>query len=210
MYTKPIIGKGKREPLFWFKLKQTWLKIKYKDHFDKISKKEFFRNFPKYCEKYGIEWDYTDKNGKPKTPTLKDYEYADKNRCFKKYEWDECFKQFEFDEMSNSDKRKKKLYQKNEEEKILKNEEQYFRIDAHIDKLLSEQEEDEVHHEYRISKDIESKNQLDEKSRQLLGLDKEDLEKEQERLPIPQNPKHEEQYIRDLWKKRAWNEVEPR
>lgn len=210
MYSKPIIGKGKREPLFWFKLKQVWLKVKYKDHHNKITKKEFFRNFQKYCDKYGIDWDFTDKKGNVKTPTLKDYEYADKNRCFKKYAWDECFTQYEFDEMTNSDKRKRKIYQKNEEDKLIKNEEQYFRIDEHIDKLLTEQEETDAHNEYRIAKDIESKNQLDEKSRQLLGLDKEEDNTDSETLTIPDNPEHEDQHIRDIWTERARQDVIPR
>lgn len=210
MYSKPIIGKGKREPLFWFKVKQVWLKIKYKDHHDKITKKEFFRNFQQYCEKYGITWDFTDKNGNPKIPDIKDYDHARKNSCFKKYAWNECFTQYEFDEMTNSDKRKRKIYQKNEEDKILKNEEQYFRIDKHIDKLLREQEEEDAHNEYRIAKDIESKNQLDEKSRQLLGLDVEDSSAENETIHIPDNPEHEEQNIRDIWTKRARSDVIPR
>ena len=210
MYSKPIIGKGKREPLFWFKVKQVWLKVKYKDHYDKISKKEFFRNFQKYCDKYGITWDFTDKKGNPKVPDIKDYDHARKNSCFKKYAWDECFNQYEFDEMSNSDKRKRKIYQKNEEDKILKNEEQYFRIDEHIDKLLTEQEETDAHKEYRIAKDIESKNQLDEKSRQLLGLDAEDTTEDNETIPVPTNPEHEEQTIRDIWTERAKQDVIPR
>ena len=210
MYSKPIVGKGKREPLFWFKLKQVWLKVKYKDHHDKISKKEFFRNFQQYCEKYGIDWEFTDKKGNLKTPTLKDYEYADKNRCFKKYAWDECFTQYEFDEMTNSDKRKRKIYQKNEEEKLIKNEEQYFRIDEHIDRLLTEQEEIDTHHEYRIAKDIESKNLLDEKSRQIIGLDKEEDNTDSETISIPDNPEHEDQHIRDIWTERARSDVIPR
>lgn len=210
MYSKPLIGKGKREPLFWFKVKQVWLKVKYKDHDNKISKKEFFRNFKKYCDKYGITWDFTDKEGNPKIPGIKDYDHARKNSCFKKYAWDDCFTQYEFDEMTNSDKRKRKIYQKNEEDKIIKNEEQYFRIDKHIDKLLTEQEEENAHNEYRIAKDIESKNQLDEKSRQLLGLDNETEEDTSDTITIPDNPEQEDQHIRDIWTERALKDVIPR
>ena len=207
MYSKPIIGKGKREPLFWFKVKQVWLKVKYKDHYDKISKKEFFRNFQKYCDKYGITWDFTDKKGNPKVPDIKDYDHARKNSCFKKYAWDDCFDQYETDRMTESQKRVLKNYNKRIETKVMKNEEQYDRIDSNIDNLLSEQEDMGAHHEYRIAKDIESKNQLDEKSRQLLGLDKETEDTTSEVIPVSDNPEHEMEAINDKWDELMWKEI---
>jgi len=89
----------------------------------------------------------------------------------------------------------------------MKNEEQYERIDANIDNMLSEQEDIGAHHEYRIAKDIESKNQLDEKSRQLLGLDKEAEDNPQEVIPVTDNPEHELESINEEWDKLMWKEI---
>ena len=190
-------------------IKLAWLKVHYKDDFNKISKREFFTNFLQILENMSIPWNCRDENGNLKYPTLEDYDYASKN-CFSKYDWDGCFKQFEMDEMTESDKRKLRFYNKRTEKKLIKNEEQYDRIDAHIDKLLLEQEQDDIHNEYRIAKDIESKNQLDEKSRQILGLDKEEQNDTQGIITVPLNPEHEDQHIRDIWTERARQDVIPR
>jgi hypothetical protein len=93
------------------------------------------------------------------------------------------------------------------ETKVMKNEEQYDRIDSNIDNLLSEQEDMGAHHEYRIAKDIESKNQLDEKSRQLLGLDKETEDTTSEVIPVSDNPEHEMEAINDKWDELMWKEI---
>ena len=206
MYTKPICEKGAREPLFWFEVKKVWLQLKYLPKYNSISKKEFFTNFLKYCEIISKDWDCKDKQGNIRIPTIDDYDYASMN-CFSKYKWDECFDQYEIDRMTNSQKRVLKNYNKSIETKVMKNEEQYERIDANIDNMLSEQEDIGAHHEYRIAKDIESKNQLDEKSRQLLGLDKEAEDNPQEVIPVTDNPEHELESINEEWDKLMWKEI---
>lgn len=206
MYTKPICENGAREPLFWYEVKKVWLKVKYLPKYNSISKREFFTNFLEYCEMVGIEWGFKDKQGKLKVPTEKDYNYA-ATKCFKKYKWDDCFDQYETDRMTESQKRVLKNYNKRIETKVMKNEEQYDRIDSNIDNLLSEQEDLGAHHEYRIAKDIESKNQLDEKSRQLLGLDKETEDTTSEVIPVSDNPEHEMEAINDKWDELMWKEI---
>ena len=210
MYTKRIIGNKKRESEYWFQIKKAWLQVKYKERWTKISKKEFFRNFLHYLEKYGIEWDYTDKKGNPKIPDLNDYEYANKNGCFSKYQWDECFEKYEFDHMNDAQKNARKIYDKGIEEKVIENERQTFEINVHINEMLQEQKENNEHHEYRIAKDVETKNNLDDNSRKLLGLDKEEQNDTPGTIPVPLTPEHEDQHIRDIWTERARQDVIPR
>lgn len=206
MYTQRLIDNNRRESEFWFKVKTAWLEIMYKEHWGKISKKYFFDHFLELCEQYGIDWDYTDKKGNHKIPTSKDYEYANKNSCFKKYAWDECFAQFEKDQMSDIEVKAQQFYKKSIPQKLIKNEEQYQRIDNNIDNSLSEQEDLGAHNEYRIAKDIESKNQLDDKSRQLAGLDKEEAAAPST-IPVSTNPTHELDEIEEKWDEWMWNQI---
>lgn len=150
MYTQRIIGKGKREPEYWFKIKQIWLKVKYKDHYDKISKKNFFDNFLEYVNKCGETWDYKDNEGNLKIPNEKDYDHARKHSCFKKYQWDECFEQYETDKMTNAEQKARKAFKKSIPERTLKKLNQIERLDNHTDKLITEQEEFDVNNEKKI------------------------------------------------------------
>ena len=176
MYTRRIIGKKKREPEYWFKIKEAWLEVKYHDNHDKLSKKEFFRNFLKYLEKYGITWDFKDKKGNIKIPNLKDYEYADKNRCFKKYLWDECYEQYEIDRMTTAEQNAVKAYKKSIAKRTIKRLEQIEELDEHEDKLIKQQKEDDVHNEDKILKTEKAKATKEANIREELGLTKTKVE----------------------------------
>ena len=206
MYNTPIRGKGVNESDYMHKVKQAWLQIHFLDDFKAITKKEFFKNFLDILEKYDIPWDCKDKEGNLKYPTEEDYDYCRKN-CFSKYKWNECYDQYEFDNMDESIKRAKKLYNKRILKKTIRNEKQIDRINDNIDKLLSEQEDQELHHEYRIAKDVETKNNLDDNSRKLLGLDKEAEDKTPEVIPVSDNPEHELEAINDKWDELMWKEI---
>ncbi len=176
MYTQRIIGEGKRESEYWFKIKQIWLKVKYQDHYDKISKRNFFKNFLEYSQKCGETWDYKDKNGNIKIPDEKDYDHARKHSCFKKYQWDECFEQYEHDQMTNAEKKAMKAFKKTVPKRILKELEQIERLEAHTDKLLTEQEQFDVHHEKAIMQTGKVKNAKLNMVREELELNKQRLE----------------------------------
>lgn len=176
MYNQPIIGEGTRESPFWFAVKTVWIKIKYKDNFDKISKKEFFRNFTKYCDEYGVTWDCTDKKGNPKIPNIKDYALANKNGYFKKYAWDKCFEQYEHDQMTNAQQKALKAFKKAIPERTLKKLDQINKLDDHTDKLLTEQEEFDVSNEKKILQTEKASAEKLKNLREDLGLNTQKFE----------------------------------
>lgn len=62
---------------------------------------------------------------------------------------------------------------------------------------------------YYRNKNNETISAAEERWRKRLGLDKEET-KEVETVNIPVNPEHEDQHIRDIWTKRAEQDVIPR
>lgn len=170
MHTKPIREPGAREPIYWFLVKQIWCKIKYNDNYNQITKKNFFKNFLKYCKDTGIDWTYKDKKGNIKYPTEEDYEYAAAS-CFKKYKWDECAKSYEEAEMPASLQRAIKIRKKGIEKRTIKNMRHYDELDNHEDKLIQEQRENDKNHEYRIRAIEETKASILTASDKELGLD---------------------------------------
>ena len=169
MYKQRLIDNKRREPEFWFEVKKVWLKIMYKENWGKISKRYFFEHFSELCKKYGIEWNFKDKEGNPKIPNLKDYEYANKNSCFKKYEWDECFEQYENDRITDAEKKAKKTYKKKVYERVLKKLDQLDQLDKHEDKLLKEQENGK-NHEDKILKTEKAMRDKERGIKEDLGL----------------------------------------
>lgn len=178
MYTQPIVGKGKRESEYWFKIKQAWLKVKYDDHYDIISKAEFFRNFSKHCNKCGIEWSYKDKKGNPKIPNPKDYENATKHGYFKKYQWDECFEQYEFDRMTGAEQKARKAYQKSIAKRTIRKLNQISELDDHKDMLMNEQSSGEFANEKRIMQTEKTQSSMIAGIREELELNKQKVELE--------------------------------
>lgn len=175
MYTHPIREDGAREPDFWYEIKLVWLKVKYHDTWDSISKSDFFINFQKHCEDRSITWNFKDDDGNIKIPTKKDYDHAAKH-CFKKYRWDECFEQYERDQMTNAEKKALKAFQKTVPKRIIKELEQIERLDAHTDKLLTEQEQFDVHHEKAIMQTGKTKTAKLNMVREELELNKQRFE----------------------------------
>ena len=208
MYNKPIVGDGKRESDFWFKIKTIWLQVKYNPKYNAISKREFFRNFLDYCEKCGIEWEYTDKKKQERIPNTKDYDYARKHGCFQKYSWDACFEQYEEDHMNQSEKRVLKNRRKRKEPKTNEDWDLIDDIDEELRALMKGQKQGE-HNEYRIAKLVETKIMLESQIDDRLEISKEP-EEVQSISHIPVNPEHEDQTIRDIWTKRAEQDVIPR
>lgn len=176
MYTQRLIGEGKRESEYWFKIKQIWLEVKYKDHHDKISKKDFFKNFLEHTNKCGKTWDYKDKKGNPKIPNEKDYDHARKHSCFKKYQWDECFEQYEHDRMTNAEQNALKAFKKTIPERTLKKLEQVNRLDNHTDKLLTEQEKYDAPNEKKILQSEKASAEKLKNIREDLGLNTQKFE----------------------------------
>ena len=208
MYKQPITGEGKRESEFWFKIKTVWLQVKYNPKYNSISKKEFFRNFMDYCEKCGIPWDYTDKKQNKRIPNTKDYDYANKHGCFKKYAWDECFEQYEEDSLTSSERRVLKNRRKRKEPKTNEDWNYIDDIDAELRALMKGQKQG-AHNEYRIAKLVETKIMLENNIDERLEINKEEPETTSP-TTIPDNPEHEEQTIRDIWTERARKDVIPR
>lgn len=170
MHTKPIREPGAREPLYWFLVKQVWCKVKYNENHNRITKKDFFKNFLKYCKDISFDWTYKDKEGNLKYPTEDDYDYA-AMACFKKYKWDACAESYEEYEMPESLKRAIKIRKKGIEKRTLKNMEHYDDLDALEDRLIKDQKSKGAHNEYRIRAIEESKSAILTASDKELGLD---------------------------------------
>lgn len=165
MYTKRIWKEKAHESEFWYQLKLTWLEFRYKEHWGKISKREFFRNFPKYVEEFDLIWEY-EEEGVIRIPTLKDYETADKNGYFIKYCWDACYEVYKQDQLSDIGKLCLEFKRMKDPETLIDN----YRLKKRLRNdtwLLSET----PGNQYRINKNLESEKLLDEQNANIVNED---------------------------------------
>lgn len=172
MHTKRIWKQGAHESEFWYTLKIKWCEFKYQEHWGKISKKEFFKNFKDYNEKYNLEWHYTEK-GVVRWPTLKDYDTAWKHGYFRKdkYAWDSCYESYKEDKLSDVGRLCLEFNEKTKAERLRDNYRLKKRLRAdtwHLSETPGNQ--------YRINKNLESEKLLDEQDANILGEDKEPID----------------------------------
>lgn len=204
MYTKRIWKKGAHENQFWFELRQAWCKASYEEHWGNLTKIEMFRDFSKFCQKYGIDWTYAE-DGELKTPTLKEYETATKNGYFTKdkYDWDGSAEQYENDHLPEIQKKVTNFAIKQKPAMISAEVQKWHRYNSHEDTLFDAMESTDVWRtklEYRLKATRESKNMTLEAIRTLAESPEEDSQNEENNyLPVSDTPLHEDEDLQDMW-----------
>jgi hypothetical protein len=214
-YKTRLRVKGKNESPFAHAIKLCWFILQFEDVRHKYSLEKVCNEFEDVVksmsileilqEDYGIEWDFFQDDNSMCTP---DYDLV-KGTWVKKYEWREQYPIFKSDRLMSSDQ--------TELEKYIRQKAYFNRKDSELmetcydkEKDFKVAEDDGKDMTYYRNKNNETISTTEERWRKRLGLDKEDNTKEVEPIPIPDNPEHEDQTIRDIWTERARSDVIPR
>lgn len=210
-YKTRLRAKGKNEQPFAHAVKLCWFILQFEDVHHKYTLEEFCNNFEEVVKSmsileilqddYDIPWCFYE-DGKMCTP---DYDLV-KGTWIKKYEWREQYPCFKADRLMSSDD--------TELEKYIRQKAYFNRKDSEAMHTCYDKEENYKHAEddgkdmtYYRNKNHETITNVEERWRKRLGFDKEE-NKEPEKIPVPANPTHEKQAIRDAWKELAWKDVD--
>lgn len=211
-YKTPKRNGRKGESEFALAVKLCWFIYQFENPNNPISLKKFCNEFEKIVNRgqilqiladdYGICWTFHNKDN-----TLCKPNYDTARKSWKpKYKWDEEYPIFKSDRLMETDN--------SEMEKYIRQKSFFNRKDSEVMRTCYDKEEEYVKTETEEGKDMtyyRNKNQetitnVEERWRKRLGLDKEEKE-EVTPTPIPLDPTHEKQSIRDAWKELAWKDV---
>ena len=199
MFTEPKRGNGYNESAICYATKQLWAITSFYDTYNEITYKYFIEHIEEFIEKHGFDWPKGKKY--PEYSTAKDWP--------KKYDYEECRQHYQNKKLGTSKKDADTIYDK----KYLSDTITDFKKIDRLNKRHEELEEIErttgEDQTYRKAKNEEEINSIWHRIRERLEKDKEEPTG-QEMIPIPNNPEHEDQHIRDIWTERARQDVIPR
>lgn len=208
-YKNPLRKPGVSETTFAHTVKLCWFYVKFEDIHNKTTLKKFCEDFEKIVviggiwEKvlsdFNIDCDLHKKDGTIHKPDYK--KLFGKDGWINKYDWKTQYPIFKADMLIASDDTERERYIRYTRRL---NNEDYDSLER-----CYQRKYDDLN-VYENSKNEETITIIDERLRKRVGLDKEETNTNSETKNIPVNPEHEEQTIRDIWTKRAEQDVIPR
>lgn len=195
MFPKPLRDDGLKEPPMAYDAKRLWAIIKYNDTYNEITFDYFLNHFEEMIKSASFDWKH-DSYPNPKTAA----------RWPGKYDWKGCCTHYENHKLGKSKSDADLIYDK----KYLSDTIDDFKLIDSIKERITLLQQDEkltgTDNTYRIAKLEEMINSIWHRIRERLDKDKEDTSGPKP-MPIPNNPTHEKQAIRDAWKELAWEDV---
>jgi hypothetical protein len=199
MFTEPKRGDGLNESKVCYATKQLWAITTFHDTYNEITFKYFIEHITEFIDKYGFDWPKGKKY--PEYSTAKDWP--------QKYDYQECVQCYENHKLGNSKKEAGLIYDKKYLSDTITDFKKIDRLNERHLQLEMEESTSDVDNTYRKAKLEEEINSIWHRIRERLNLDKEDTTNDNT-VSIPVNPEHEDQHIRDIWTKRAEQDVIPR
>jgi len=186
--------------------KVVYCKVKEKDRYDEITLKYFADNFEDMLNDVDFEWKHRDPGGGPRYPSYKQIV----NHWFKEHNWESCSNNYSNKHTAEQMQRATNVYDKGIFNDTVTDFKKIDRLNRRHEELEAKEQgpngEDQTYRKAKIEEEI---NSIWNRIRTRLEKDVEDT-KEPQHVPVIDNPKHEEQRIRDIWTKRARQDVKPR
>jgi len=186
--------------------KVVYCKVKEKDRYDEITIKHFADNFEKMLNDVDFEWKHRSPEGQPRYPSYKQIV----NHWFKEHNWESCSNNYSNKHAAKQMERATAVYDKGIFNDTVTDFKKIDRLNRRHEELEAKEKgpngEDQTYRKAKIEEEINSI-----WNRIRTRLDKDNTESnEPDHFPVPNNPEHEDQHIRDIWTERARKDVIPR
>ena len=192
------------ETSYAYDSKVVYCKKKQQDRYDEIDVQYFADHFEEILDDIGFEWKHKCKDGTWRYPSADQI----RNNWYHQHKWEECSETYSNRKTDQNTKKANQVYNKGILTDTITDFKKIDRLNKRHEELeeLEKQGEDQTYRKAKIEEEI---NSIWHRIRERLDKDKEE-QTTQETMVIPSNPEHEDQTIRDIWTKRAEQDVIPR